>query len=151
MIWEWGIVNIVDNPIFGIGFNEWVRHYWMSTSFDMFWLLPAMRHGIVVGALFIVLFFWVFFQTVYAKVSDPKIQAYRTGYLATLFGLFMAGWTVHYWDATLVLFMFLLSSGMWISDEGTAAPNDPKTSPDDEVPLGIRYSRFRTNHNRAPS
>ena len=33
-----------------------------------------------------------------------------------MFGLFMAGWTVHYWDAIFVFFIFLLASGIWILD-----------------------------------
>ena len=29
---------------------------------------------------------------------------------------FMVGWTVHFWGATYVLFLFLLGSGVWILD-----------------------------------
>ncbi len=149
LIWQWGTKNIFDNPVFGIGFNSWERYYWMSDSFDMFWLLPAMRHGVVVGVLFFLLFFWVFFQTVYTKVSDPRIHAYRTGYLATLFGLFMAGWTVHYWDATLVLFMFLLASGMWMSDKDVAVSDQDAEPSASNARQDTRYSRFTPDRHRA--
>ena len=147
-IWVWGIKNISDNPVFGIGFNDWERLYWMTSSFDMFWLLPAMQHGVVVGFLFFLFFFWVFFQTVYAKISDPRIHAYRVGYLASMFGLFMAGWTVHYWDATLVLFMFLMSSGMWMSDDRAVQSEEVTSSPADDTRPDIRYSRFRPKRQR---
>lgn len=148
-IWDWGTKSIFNNPVFGIGFNDWERPYWMLATVDMFWILPGMRHGIVVWFLFFLLFFWVFLRTAYAKISDPRIRAYRTGYLATLSGLFMAGWTVHYWDATLVLFMFLLSSGMWIADENTAASEDVTSPPTDNTRHDIRYSRFEPKHHRA--
>jgi hypothetical protein len=32
-------------------------------------------------------------------------------------GLFLAGWTVHYWKSIYVMFIFLLGSGAWILDE----------------------------------
>lgn len=148
LIWIWGTKTISDNPLFGVGFGDWERPFWMGSSFDMFWLITALRHGLVAGVLFALLFFWIFLQTAFAKVGDPKVQAYRTGYLATMFGLFMAGWTVHYWDATLVLFMFLLASGMWISDDKVPFSTEETGSPANETRQGVRYSRFAPQYQR---
>jgi hypothetical protein len=34
-------------------------------------------------------------------------------------GFFLVGWTVAFWDAAYVLFLFLLGSGVWILDAET--------------------------------
>ncbi len=142
LIWEWGTKNIFDNPIFGIGYNDWERLSWMTGSFDMFWLLHPMQHGIPVWIAYNVMFFWLFIKIAFVKIPDPRISAYRVGYLATMFGLFMSGWTVHYWDATFVFFMFLMSSGFWFLDMDYSDNPDAK----DQQAINqrkVRYSRFQ--------
>ncbi|MFK7751019.1 MAG: O-antigen ligase family protein [Sedimentitalea sp.] len=142
LIFEWGTKNIFDNPIFGIGYEPWERLSWMTGSFDMFWLLFPMQHGVPVLILYFWLFFWLFLKTARAQITDPRVSAYRVGYVSTLFGLFMSGWTVHYWDATFVFFIFLLSSGMWIVNYPTAEQDE--TVEEEQVPEdGVRYTRFR--------
>jgi hypothetical protein len=115
-IWEFGTDNIFANPWFGIGFNQWEKPFWMSDSVDMFWILPAMRHGVIVWFLWLLLFFSIFIAVISRHELTERVNWYRTGYLVTMFGMFMAGWTVHYWDITYVYFMFLLASGVWILD-----------------------------------
>ena len=39
-------------------------------------------------------------------------------------GFFLVGWTVHFWMATYVLFMFLLGSGMWLLEPELPAATD---------------------------
>ncbi|WP_210879741.1 O-antigen ligase family protein, partial [Roseovarius autotrophicus] len=47
IIFEWGMVNVWANPVFGIGLNDWVRPWYMfSGSMDNFWLVMAVRYGI---------------------------------------------------------------------------------------------------------
>jgi len=116
LIWKFGTDNIFENPVFGLGLNEWVRPFWMSDSIDMFWIVGAIRHGIPVWILWLALFFLIFLSVAYRRGLNDRVSWYRTGYLITLFGLFAAGWTVHYWDITYTLFMFLLASGVWILD-----------------------------------
>lgn len=143
LIWEHGTRSILNNPLFGVGYGSWARPDWMSPSADMFWIVGGMRHGIVVWVLWFLLFFQVFFGTAYAKINDAKIGAYRTGYLSSLFGLFMAGWTVHYWDATLVFFMLVLASGMWLTDaQADFGEDDPQNEPQNDGPQTVRYTRF---------
>lgn len=142
-IWQFGTDNIFAHPLFGNGFNDWARPFWMSDSVDMFWILPAMRHGIPVWILWLTLFFSIFLAVAYRRGLGERVSWYRTGYLVTMFGLFMAGWTVHYWDVTYVFFLFLLASGVWILDwEDSARPDAP---PPPQTPLqqtGVAYTRF---------
>lgn len=141
MIWEWGTKNIFDNPIFGIGLNDWERAWFMTESVDMFWILPAMMHGIPIWILWFMLFFSIIFAIAYRANLGERISWYRTGYLITMFGMFMVGWTVHFWTHTYVFFVFLLAAGIWFCDheeqsltpERQATPVDRKT---------LAYSRF---------
>ncbi len=140
LIWTYGIQNISNNPIFGIGFGEWVRPSWMSSSIDMFWIVGAVRHGILVWILWLLLVGSIFLKISWTKRLNPRLQDYRTGYLITLFGVFMAGWTVHFWNALFVYFMFLLGSGLWMAD-GPAGEADTAEKADDKA-FGPVYSRF---------
>lgn len=45
-IFDWGMVNVWNNPLFGIGLNDWVRPAYMGSSVDNFWLLTTMRWGL---------------------------------------------------------------------------------------------------------
>lgn len=138
-IWDYGTQNIFANPVFGLGFGDWARPYWMSDSVDMFWILPAMRHGVLVWILYLTLFFSIFIGVIRARGFGDRMQWYRTGYLCSMTGLFMAGWTVHYWDALLSYFMFLLASGVWMLDwQDNARPDIPQPLPQN----GVAYTRF---------
>jgi hypothetical protein len=106
---------------------------------DMFWIVGAVQHGIVVWVLWLVLFFSVFLQVAWSKGLNARLQDYRTGYLISLFGFFMAGWTVHFWNALFVYFMFMLGSGLWM----TESPSDDGSDMISDDPSRLPgYSRF---------
>lgn len=115
-IWDYGSASVLNNPVIGIGFNEWERPAWMVGSIDMFWLVPAVRNGLFVGILLQIVFFSVILPVIFKKGLDERVASYRTGYIISLLGLYIAGWTVHYWDAVYVLLFFLLGSGAWFLD-----------------------------------
>ncbi len=126
LIWEYGWASVMSHPLFGTGFNDWLRPAWMSSSIDMFWLLPAVRHGLPAGILLLSAFFAAYLAVSFKPCREQKLLACRTAYLITLSGFFLAGWAVHFWNATYVLFTFLLGSGIWILDaSGGAAANPP--------------------------
>jgi hypothetical protein len=120
-IWGYGSASALKHPLFGLGFNDWVRAPWMSSSIDMFWIIDAVRHGIPAELLMATAFFAVFLSVAFHKVSDERIESYRLGYLITMMGFFLAGWTVYFWNATYVCFMFLLGAGAWILDTGASS------------------------------
>lgn len=130
-IWEFGSASVLHNPLFGIGLNDWLRPYWMSASIDMFWLVPAVRHGLVAGLLLQVTVLWIFLKLALLPIADPRVAAYRKGFLICLVGFYLAGWTVHYWNAMYVYFMFILGSGVWMFDteQGVGRPRWPRRHP----------------------
>ncbi len=116
LIWQYGSATVLNHPVFGIGLNEYERPAWMTASVDMFWLI----HGIMFGLPGIILMGLAFAGSVAAvglkRGLDDRTYAYRAGYLISMASFFIAGWAVHFWGATYVLFLFLLGSGMWIAD-----------------------------------
>ncbi|MDW5317025.1 hypothetical protein [Rhizobium sp. PL01] len=120
LIWEYGSATVMNHPIFGIGYNEYERPSWMVPSVDMFWLIHGIMFGLP-GALFMALTFISTCALVGKKaILDPKISGFKTGYLIAMAGFFIVGWTVHFWNGTYSLFLFLLASGIWLADDASS-------------------------------
>jgi hypothetical protein len=74
----------------------------------------------------LVTFLAVFAAVATRKIDDAKLASYRLGFLASLTGFFLVGWTVHFWNATYVLFIFSLGAGVWLLDaKGEEKPDEP--------------------------
>ncbi len=125
LIWEWSWVNIWQNPLFGLGNNDWQRLWFMTASVDMFWVQRALVHGLPVGLLFQVVFFTVVIRLIRLSNLTERYDCCRTGLMICLTALFLAGMTVHFWNATFVWLMFLLGSAGWLFEE----PDVVKTTP----------------------
>ncbi|TKT80271.1 hypothetical protein [Aquamicrobium sp. LC103] len=128
LIWTFGSESVMNHPLFGVGFNRWDRPDWMSSSIDMFWLVDAIRHGLPAGLLIGLAFFAVLVPAALKRGLDERLQAYRTGYLIAMTGLFMVGWTVYFWNSTYVIFMFLVGAGVWFLDLPETAEPDRSAS-----------------------
>ena len=75
-----------------------------------------MRFGIPGGLLMVLSFFAVFLGVSFRKGLDERLVAYRTAYLTMMMAFFLVGWTVHFWGAAYLWFLFLLGSGVWLLD-----------------------------------
>ena len=115
-IWDYGSAEVLRHPVFGIGFNEWVRAWYMSASMDMFWLIHAVRYGLPAAILFSLAVAVILIGLSRIQTDDARLLSYRTGYIITMGGLCLAGWTVHFWNEIYATFMFLLGSGVWMLD-----------------------------------
>ena len=115
-IWRYGTASIMNHPLFGVGFNEWDRAPWMSTSIDMFWIIDGIRHGLPAEAMMLLAFGSMYLAVAFKSGLDDRAVLYRTAYLIAMTGFFLVGWTVYFWNATYVVFLFLLGSGAWILD-----------------------------------
>ena len=121
LIWTFGKELVLLHPWFGVGLGEWTRPDWMPPSIDMFWLIYAVQHGLPAGILIMLTFMSAYLMVSFKKGLDDRLVLYRTGYSIMLTGFFLVGWTVDFWNATYVLFLFLIGSGMWLLDSGTPA------------------------------
>ncbi|MBS3803299.1 MAG: O-antigen ligase family protein [Oleiphilaceae bacterium] len=111
-IYESGLVNIQSNPVFGIGFNDWVRPVWMySNSIDNFWLLTAMVFGIP-GFVTFVLPFLIITASGWRGIPS-RHRKLRLGWAISLVSFLVAGCTVHFWNNLFVYLFFFLGAGVW--------------------------------------
>lgn len=114
LIWNYGTENVANNPIFGIGFNDWERPVWMISSVDNFWLLMAMRYGLPTIIALILAVAMIYGRIARVRLLSDGTSSFRAGYLISLTALIVAGSTVHFWNASYSWFMFFLGSGVWL-------------------------------------
>ena len=138
---EWGLVNIWMNPMFGIGFHDWVRPEFMySDSIDNFWLLTTMRYGIPAFLCLSVGYILVLVHLMRRDFhADPCLQDLRLAWVFTFIGLSFTLCTVHVWTAIFSFTFFLMGAGMWMI---TAYPDDT-TSPQNPVARRTRLVHRR--------
>lgn len=139
-IWTYGIQNVIDNPIFGLGLNPWVRPHWLTSSIDNNWLLLAVRGGFPT-----IFFLLAAFVTMGAKLITakglPKItMLYRRNFLITFVAMFIALGTVAVWSGTASFLFFLLGMGTSLPICRTHAATNVSSSAGEETPVN-RYTR----------
>lgn len=148
LIWNFGTRSVMNHPWFGVGLGEWDRPDWMPPSIDMFWLYNAIIYGLPAGILMGGAFFAVVIPVGLLKGLDDRLYQYRAAFLISMAALFLMGWMVHYWNATYVLFMMLLGSGVWLLDAGSGL-RDVRITRNAERTLHPRVARGLTRQPRA--
>lgn len=144
IIFEWGMMNVWANPIFGLGLNEWVRPFFMRKgSVDNFWLLNTMQYGIP-GFLLLVIgylpaLWWIGRRNFDA---DQRLWLLRRAWMFTFAGLTLTLCTVHVWTSIFSFVFFLFGAGMWFL---TAEP----ASTDQQGRAGLTASRPKTTYSRS--
>ena len=135
--------DIMRNPIFGIGLNDFSRPHWMQflSSVDNFWLVITLRHGFPGLLLLLSAVITIHIQLGRRQLTGALADA-RLGYLFSLTGLCVSAVTVHLWDSTFCFLMFFLGAGAWLldADENQGAEvSNPRESGKRKT---IRYTRF---------
>jgi hypothetical protein len=128
-IFEWGMVNVWANPIFGLGFNDWVRPFYMySGSMDNFWLVQAVRYGIP-SFLLITAGYGLGILKVGTRdfTADPVLAQLRRAWMFTFIGLTLTMCTVHVWSTIYSFVFFMFGSGMWFISATPEARPEPET------------------------
>lgn len=135
------IDDVYSNPIFGLGQRDWTRPHWMKPSVDNFWLLVAMRYGILAWFLLTLSTVLVCWKAIVAPLSGEHARV-RRGYLIAFISLIVSAFTVHIWDAAYCVFMFLLGAGVWFSDPDCTRESGSDTVEPKSAKREIRYTRF---------
>jgi hypothetical protein len=116
IIFEYGMISVWANPIFGVGLNDWIRPRWMySGSVDNFWLLVAMRYGfpgffLLAGGYLLAL--WKIGRRDFD--SDQMLWRLRRAWMFSFIGLTFTLSTVFVWDTVHSLLFFMFGAGMWM-------------------------------------
>ncbi len=145
LIFEHAKDDIMRNPFFGIGLGQWTRPSWLRGSVDNFWLIIALRYGLVSFCLLTATFLIILFRAVRVRLSGYLSQV-RIGYIISMIAIGLAIFTVHIWEATYCLFMFLLGSGVWIGKVENSQAEVNEASSDHLDIRKIRYTRFPHQH-----
>lgn len=144
LIWENGSASVLAHPLFGIGFNDWVRPEWMhSDSVDNFWLLIAMRHGLPSLLLLTLAIMSLVLGLIFKKGLNKELGDYRIGILMCLAVYVFVGSTVHLWNAAYAWFFFLLGSGVWLLDVKPVAESEAEPEESGRRNRGRAHTRSR--------
>ncbi|PPB79670.1 O-antigen ligase [Albidovulum inexpectatum] len=134
IIFEWGMINVWNNPIFGLGLRSWIRPSFMkSGSIDNFWLVAAVKFGFpgfltLAGAYADAM--WRIGRRRLAPGS--ALSDLRLAWMITFVGLTFTLATVHIWTSIFSYVFFLLGAGMWMinAPEAGLAPVQPPDAPE---------------------
>jgi len=143
LIWEFGAVSVWANPLFGIGFQGYERPVWMLTeSVDAHWLLLAIRYGLPVSVLLLVLGGWAIYALSKASVLTKGNEQQMMRSLAMAIGvILLMAFTVALNGGINAWYMILIGAGITISGrlkDGTTLPRP------DGQPLPARYHNAKT-------
>jgi len=138
---NYAIDDVYSNPIFGLGQRDWTRPGWMKSSVDNFWLLVAMRYGILPWCLLILSVVLICWKAAVAPLSGIHARV-RRGYLIAFISMIVTAFTVHMWDATYCVFMFLMGAGVWFSDPECTQDAETESNTPKSAKREIRYTRF---------
>lgn len=129
-IWTYGSAEVARHPLFGIGLNDWIRAPWMSASMDNYWLITTMRYGIPAFVFLVLTVVLVARAQAGARRRDPFVKNCAKAWLVTFMGFALAGLTVHFWNALMVQFFFLIGCGMALTKvPATARPGQRGIAP----------------------
>lgn len=112
--WEYTMDDIANNPLFGIGLNDWTRPEWMNNSIDSFWLLVTLQHGIIAGFILLFVCLYAVFHVLNNLYKHhPATRWMVESWILAFMSLILIGFTVDYFGKIQPLFFFVLGSIAW--------------------------------------
>lgn len=146
IIFEWGMINVWANPIFGLGLNDWVRPSWMySGSMDNFWLVMGVKYGIP-GFAFLAAGYLIALWKIGRRQFDGDriLWNLRRAWMFSFLGLTFTISTVHIWHTIYAFVFFMFGAGMWFLttalQDGAALDTDGEGSATDPAARGPGYA-----------
>ncbi|TCK07537.1 hypothetical protein CLV83_2408 [Marinobacterium mangrovicola] len=121
--WQFAMDDILRNPFFGYGFGEWTRPHWLAPSIDSYWLNLTLENGIT--ALLIIFLFCVVVLKKMMRAYSYNRNAKIYGYIIALISLYIAAFTVDYFDRAQIFFYFIsgFSLGLLTSEHKKSLKN----------------------------
>lgn len=136
------------SPLFGVGFGTWDRPEWVTDSIDNFWLVTAIRSGMVGAGLLIAAFLLHLWLMMRAKILDPSSRVLRVGHGVVLVGVAFTLITVHIWGGMSVFVMFYVGAGAWLYTFDHSSTGQTESIAAPTARRGVQYSRFVPSHSR---
>ena len=137
IIFEWGVLNVLQNPLFGIGLNDWIRPDFMrSDSMDNFWLVLAVRYGLPGFVLFASAYIFGVVRVAHVALP-PELHAIRRAWVICFVGLTFTLCTVHIWTSIYSFVFFMFGAGLWMLNPTTTSQ---KARPKRGIPISTRFA-----------
>ncbi len=136
--------NVLEHPVFGLGFNNWERPGWLTSSIDNFWLLNALRYGLPGAALVVAIYLSHIARAGMAPLITPDWNRLRVAHLITLVATGFTLTTVHVWGSLSVFVMFYIGAGAWLYTAPESSQDDgtETTGGEADRDRSPRYTRF---------
>lgn len=130
LIFQWGMFNVMQHPVFGIGLHDWVRPAFMhSDSVDNFWLLETMRYGVPAFCLLVSGYLAAIIGLGLRTFEEEStLWRLRRAWMFTFVGLTFTLITVDVWGTVYSFIPFVFGAGMWMMTAETEA--DPAATAD---------------------
>jgi O-antigen ligase len=113
-VFDYAFDQIAQNPLFGLGFGQVGSDEFLGrTTIDSVWLVIALRFGIPAIAFLLLTNIGTFLlpaQRFKGKAIDPYINTLATGFTFGIVCFVTIGLTVHFWNATWMLWGVLLGT-----------------------------------------
>ena len=142
LIFDYGTAEAGRHPLFGIGLNEWERPSYMSASMDNFWLVCAVRYGILSFATLAGGMVLLVLKLGRLKDLDPVKASVRNTWSITILSISLAGCTVHFWNALFTLFFFLLGTSVWMLEPDEDAEAEESAGDNENGDSSLDENRF---------
>lgn len=143
---EYGVAQVIQKPLFGIGFGEWNLPDWMSGSLDNHWLLLALVYGLPATAFLMggVISAVVLVTRRPFKRSSALWDA-RLAWVLAVVSISTTMLTVALWSELQSSVFFIFGAGVWLLD-APADDTEPSVDVAAQADAGRspRYTRFAT-------
>lgn len=150
-IFDAGMAQIVQTPIFGAGFVRLNLPSWMTGSLDNFWLGLAVIFGIPA-------FLFLFGAVLAALIGigrrrfevDGALANIRLGWSVMLISVTLSLATVYIWSEIASMVMLAIGSGVFLLNAQEAATGAEPAAQTAPAPRRLSYSRFAPERERRP-
>lgn len=121
LIWQYGWQDVLNNPVFGLGYHDWPRAPWMvADSTDSYWLTLGIENGLIVFILVIAVALITFVQVLVRYCEHPvqseEVRELSRAWLAAFFAICITAFAVDFWGIMMMLFPMLVGIGMNLAD-----------------------------------
>jgi len=138
---EYGLAQVVQTPLFGVGFNNWNLPVWMSGSLDNFWLANALIFGLPAFLLLAAAFAYGMIAVGRRKFAPGgDLYNIKLSWMIVMVSITLTLATVYIWSEIASLVMFVIGSGAFLLHAEDPKPQE--VVPGQKAPRGPVYTRF---------
>lgn len=112
----YGFQELLRNPFFGVGLNDWKRPYWTSSATDSYWLALFLRNGFPALILTILGYLMHCLMISLATTRSVYEDRLRTGYVISFASAMLMFFYAGFYNSSGVFFMMFMGAGAWFYD-----------------------------------